>query len=576
VPIKGESNIMTRYAEKPWLKSYEDVVPETVEIPDQPLHHFLEDSARKYPQKTAVIFKGRKINYKELNELSDAVAAALISNGFKKDDRAVIYMVNTPQFVISYFGILKAGGIVITTNPLYTERELEHQLVDCGAETVFVMTLYYDLLKRVQSKGKTSVKRIILTNIKEYLPPHLNLLFTIAKEKKDGHRVTLQPGDMWFQDFIAAGKQAPKANVEIRCDDVAILQYTGGTTGLSKGAIGLNKNLVANTIMVRTWLTDTKEGEEIMLAAIPLFHSFGMIVAMNFGLLIGGTLVLIPDPRDQKDLLSSINKFKPTIFPGVPAMYVAINNNPDVAAGKYDIDSIKVCISGSAPLLLETKQQFEEITGGKLVEGFGLTEAHVVTHCNPIYEENRPGAIGLPLPNVECRIVDPEEGTKELPVGETGELVVKSPSVMEGYWQMPTETANALRDGWLYTGDIARMDEDGYFYIEDRKKDMIIAGGFNVYPREIEEVLATNPVVLEVAVAGVADPKRGETVKAWIVKKPGDPTSEQEIIDWSKELLAKYKYPRIIEFRDELPRTTVGKVLKRELIKEHEMQTTSA
>lgn len=567
---------MTRYADKPWLDSYEDVVPETIEIPNKPLHHFLEDSARKYPQKTAVIFKGRKINYQELNELSDAVAAALISNGFKKGDRAVIYMINTPQFVISYFGILKAGGIVIATNPLYTERELEHQLVDCGAETVFVLTLYYDLLKRVQGKGMTAVKRIILTNIKEYLPRHLNLLFTIAKEKKDGHRVTLQPGDMWFQDFIAAGKQAPKANVEVSSDDLAILQYTGGTTGLSKGAIGLHKNLVANTIMVRTWLTDTKEGEEIMLAAIPLFHSFGMIVAMNFGLLIGGTLVLIPDPRDQKDLLSSINKFKPTIFPGVPAMYVAINNNPDVAAGKYDIDSIKVCVSGSAPLLLETKQRFEKITGGKLVEGFGLTEAHVVSHCNPIYEENRPGSIGLPLPNVECCIVDPEEGTKELPVGETGELVLKGPSIMEGYWQMPTETANALRDGWLYTGDIARMDEDGYFYIEDRKKDMIIAGGFNVYPREVEEILATHPAVQEVAVAGVPDPKRGETVKAWIVKKPGDPTTEQEIIDWSTELLAKYKYPRIIEFRDELPRTTVGKVLKRELIKEHEMQPTSA
>lgn len=567
---------MTRYADKPWLDSYEDVVPETIEIPNKPLHHFLEDSARKYPQKTAVIFKGRKINYQELNELSDAVAAALISNGFKKGDRAVIYMINTPQFVISYFGILKAGGIVIATNPLYTERELEHQLVDCGAETVFVLTLYYDLLKRVQGKGMTAIKRIILTNIKEYLPRHLNLLFTIAKEKKDGHRVTLQPGDMWFQDFIAAGKQAPKANVEVSSDDLAILQYTGGTTGLSKGAIGLHKNLVANTIMVRTWLTDTKEGEEIMLAAIPLFHSFGMIVAMNFGLLIGGTLVLIPDPRDQKDLLSSINKFKPTIFPGVPAMYVAINNNPDVAAGKYDIDSIKVCVSGSAPLLLETKQRFEKITGGKLVEGFGLTEAHVVSHCNPIYEENRPGSIGLPLPNVECCIVDPEEGTKELPVGETGELVLKGPSIMEGYWQMPTETANALRDGWLYTGDIARMDEDGYFYIEDRKKDMIIAGGFNVYPREVEEILATHPAVQEVAVAGVPDPKRGETVKAWIVKKPGDPTTEQEIIDWSTELLAKYKYPRIIEFRDELPRTTVGKVLKRELIKEHEMQPTSA
>ncbi len=561
---------MITYVDKPWLKSYEESVPPELDFPDIPLHSFLEESAAKNPDQPALIFKGRAISYKELNEDADAIAAALVANGFKKGDRAVIYMVNTPQFVMTYYGILKAGGIVIATNPLYTERELEHQLSDCGAEIIFVMSLYYDLLKRVQHKGNTAIKRIIVTNIKEYLPGHLKFLFTIAKESKGGHRVTIEPGDMWFQDFVAAGKQAPKVNVAVRGDDVALLQYTGGTTGLSKGAIGLHRNLVANTFMIRNWLSDTRDGEEIMLTALPLFHSFGMIVAMNFGLLTGGTLVLIPDPRDPKDLLGSINKYKPTIFPGVPAMYVAINNNPDVAAGKYDINSIRVCVSGSAPLLLETKQRFEELTGGKLVEGFGLTEAHVVTHCNPIYGENRAGSIGLPLSNVLCRIVDPEEGVEDMPIGEVGELVIKGPNIMQGYWEMPTETENTLRNGWLYTGDIARMDEAGYFYIEDRKKDMIIAGGYNVYPREVEEVLATHPAVLEVAVAGVKDPRRGETVMAWIVKKEGDPTTEDEIIEWSKSQLAKYKYPRIIEFRKELPRTTVGKVLKRELIKEHE------
>jgi len=264
---------------------------------------------------------------------------------------------------------------------------------------------------------------------------------------------------------------------------------------------------------------------------------------------------------DDKPWLSSYE-------PGVPALYVAINNNPEVAAGKYDIRSIRICVSGSAPLLLETKQRFEELTGGKLVEGFDLTEAHVVTHANPVYGEIRPGSVGLPLPDIMCRIVDSETGDRELPVGEIGELIIKGPSIMDGYWQMPTETANTLRDGWLFTGDIARMDDDGYFYIEDRKKDMIIAGGYNIYPREIEEVLANHQAVQEVAVAGIADPRRGETVKAWIVKKPDDPTSETEIIDWSKEFLAKYKYPRQIEFRDELPRTSVGKVLKRELVKE--------
>ena len=563
---------MVTYDDKPWLRSYEQNVATSYDPPDVPVFKFLEDSARRFPDHIALIFKGSKISYRELNDQADAIAAALAANGFKKGDRAVIYMVNSPQFVISYFGILKAGGIVIATNPLYSERELEHQLQDCGAETIFVMTLFYDLLNNVRQKGNTSIQRVIVNNIKEYFPAHLKLLFTVARERKDGHRVNLKPGDMWFQDFVAAGKKAAPTNVAVAGNDTALLQYTGGTTGLSKAAVGLHRHLTANTFALNSWLTDTEEAKEVVLTAIPLFHSFGMIVAMNFGILAAATLVLIPNPRDQKDLLGSINKYQPTIFPGVPALYVAINNNPDVAAGKYDIRSVRICVSGSAPLLLETKERFEELTGGKLVEGFGLTEAHVVTHANPIYGETRPGSIGLPLPGITCRIVDPETGDKQLPVGEIGELIIKGPSIMEGYWQMPTETANALRDGWLYTGDIARMDQDGYFYIEDRKKDMIIAGGYNIYPREVEEVLATHPAVQEVAVAGIVDPKRGETVKAWIVKMPGDPTTENEIIEWSKQFLAKYKYPRQIEFRDDLPRTSVGKVLKRELVKESERQ----
>jgi long-chain acyl-CoA synthetase len=563
---------MVNYADKPWLNSYEEGVPVEVDIPDYPLHHLLDLSAEKYPDCDFIIFKGRRFSYQDINDQADAIAAALAENGFKKGDRAVIYMVNMPQFIISYFGILKAGGIVIATNPLYTERELEHQLTDCGAETVFVMSLYYDLLKKVQAKGDTAVKRVIVTNIKEYLPIHLNILFTLVKESKDGHRIKLQPGDMWFQDFLAAGKQAPKPDVTVTGDDMALLQYTGGTTGLSKGSVALHRNLVANTITAKAWLTDVKEANEVVLTSIPLFHSYGMIAAMAFSIMIAGTMILIADPRDQKDVLGSINKYRPTLFPGVPAMYVAINNNPEVAAGKYDIKSIRVCMSASAPLLLETKTRFEELTGGKLVEAYGLTEAHVATHINPIYGENRAGSIGLPLPSVNCRIVDSEEGERELEIGAIGELLIKGPSIMHGYWQMPTETENAIRDGWLYTGDIARMDDDGYFYIEDRKKDMVICGGYNVYPREVEEVLTTHPAVLEVAVAGVKDPKRGETVKAWIVKKSGDPTTEEEIIEWSKTQLAAYKYPRYVEFRDELPRTTVGKVLKRNLVKEFESQ----
>lgn len=555
------------YDDRPWTKRYDEGVPTEVPIPTHPVHDFLRKSAARFPDNTAIIFKGRRISYRELDEASDAIAAGLVANGFAKGDRAVIYMANTPQSVITFYGILKAGGIVIATNPLYSERELEHQLADCGAETVFVMTLFYDRLKRVQKSGHTAVKRIIVTNIKEYLPSHLRLLFGLLKEKKEGHHAVLEPGDVWFQDFLAAGRQAPPARVEVGPDDIALLQYTGGTTGVAKGAIALHRNLASNTVMVRSWLADLREGEEIIVGAIPFFHSYGMVTVLCLAPAVGAAMIAIPNPRDLKDVLSSINKYRPTVYPGVPAMYIAINNNPDVAAGKYDLKSIRACISGSAPLLLETKTKFEEISGAKLVEGYGLTEAHVVTHANPIYGENRAG-IGLPLPNVEARIVSAEDGDEIMPVGEIGELIIRSPSVMAGYWQMPTETSNCLRDGWLYTGDIARMDEDGYFYIEDRKKDMIIAGGFNIYPREVEEVLAEHPAVLEVAVAGVPDARRGETVKAWIVKKPGDPTTEEQIIEWSKERLAKYKYPRLIEFRDELPRTTVGKVLKRELVKE--------
>jgi long-chain acyl-CoA synthetase len=556
------------YDAKPWLQHYDEKVPRTLDIPSHTIPHFLEESARLHPDHAAVIFRGKEISYAELDAMANAVAAALARDGFRKGDRAVIYMPNTPQFVILYFGIMKAGGIVIATNPLYTPRELEHQLADCGAETVFVLSLYYDTLKKVQQTGKTKVKRIIVTNIKEYLPTHLRVLFTLLKEKKEGHRVTLQMGDVWFQDFLAAGKGAPRPEVDISPDDVALLQYTGGTTGLSKGAVGLHRNVVANVYMAQAWLTGIVEPQrEVCQLALPMFHVYGMIGGLLLTIALTGTLVLIANPRDQEDVLGSINKYKPTLFPGVPTMYVAINNNPDVAAGKYDIKSIRVCLSGAAPLLQETKERFEALTGGKLVEAYGLSESFVATHANPITGLNKPGSIGMPLPNVEVRVVDPEDGSKEMGVNEVGEMIIKSPTIMKGYWQMPTETANSLRDGWLYTGDIVRMDEDGYFYIEDRKKDMIIAGGFNIYPREVEEVLAQHPAVLEVAVAGIQDPKRGETVKAWIVKRPGDNTTAEQIVEWSKGQLAAYKYPRQIEFIDELPKTIVGKVLKRELVR---------
>ncbi len=559
------------YADKPWIKEYDKGVPDTVDFPDHTVHHFLEESARNFPDNNAIIFKDKKISYRELNDTADAIAASLIANGFKKGDRAVIYMPNLPQFVMSYFGILKAGGIAIATNPLYSKRELEHQLSDCGAETVFVMSRYYNLLKEVQSSGHTNVKRIIVTNVKDYFPTKLRILFTLLKEKKEGDRVHLADGDVRFNDFVEAGLKLPKPNVKVSSDAPALLQYTGGTTGLAKGATGLHRNLVSNTYVLESWI-DWEMGEEGFLAAIPFFHVYGMVTALIFSAAVAGQMIIIVNPRDHKDLLGSINKYSPSIFPGVPAMYIAINNNPDVIAGKYDISSIRACISGSAPLLMDTKLEFEKLTGGKLVEGFGMTETFVATHANPLNGVPRAGSIGLPLPDVECKIMDADTGDEELPMGDVGEMVIKSPSVMEGYWQMPTETKNTLRDGWLYTGDIARMDEDGYFYIESRKKDMIIAGGYNIYPREVEEVLSEHPDVLEVAVAGIPDPRRGETVKAWVVLKPNAALTEKELINWSKEGLAKYKYPRMIDFIDELPKSTVGKVLKRELVREYKEQ----
>ncbi len=563
----------TKLAEKPWLKNYDPQVPPTIDFPNQPLQRFLEDSARKYPGHTALIFKGRAISYRRLNQLCDAVAAGLHAGGFKKGDRAVVYMPNSPQFFIAYYGVLKAGGIVIATNPLYTARELEHQLHDCGAETVFVLSLYYNMLKRVQQTGNTNVKRVIVSNIKEYLPTHLRLLFTLAKEEKEGHRVELRDGDLGFQAFLQMGMKAPRPQVTVSGDDVALLQYTGGTTGLSKGAIGLHRNMVANIYQMRAWLPDWKEQGEVILTAIPLFHSYGMVTALHLGMSIAATLVLVANPRDQKDLLQNINKYQPSMFPGVPAMYVAINNNPDVLARKYNIGSIRACLSGSAPLLMETKLRFEQLTGGTLVEGYGLTEAHVATHANPFRGRNVPGAIGMPLPGVECRVVDANDPTRDLDIGAVGELVIKSPTIMPGYWNMPEATDHTVQDGWLFTGDIVECDENGYFYIRDRKKDMIIAGGYNIYPREVEEILAQHPDVVEVAVGGVPGEKRGGTVKAWVVKRAGSTLGEQELIDWSKDKLARYKYPRMVEFRAELPKTTVGKVLKRELVKEHLQQT---
>ncbi|RLC66181.1 MAG: long-chain fatty acid--CoA ligase [Chloroflexi bacterium] len=563
--------------EKPWLNHYEEGVPAEVEIPDHPVTQNLINAAEKYPYNPAIIFGNvveplgnmlmdAKMVYRQLLDLTYRFAAALQQLGVKKGDRVAIHMPNCPQFVIAYYATLMVGGIAVPCNPQYVAREMKHQLDDSGAETIITLSLMYPLIKQV--RADTPLKHVIVTNIKEYFPPLLKFLFTVAKEKKEGHYQDLS-GDAntyWFQDLIA-GAPAKPTPVEVDMEDTAVLMYTGGTTGISKGAQLTHRNVQANAVQVRAWFPKLVEGQETILTSLPLYHSYAMTTCMNLGILAGETLLLIPDPRVLIHILKSINKHHPTLYPGVPALYVSLINHPDI--GKYDVSSIKACISGAAPLPVEVQQKFQNITGGRLVEGYGLSEATPVTHANPIYGENRIGTIGLPFPSTLAKIVDTETGKRDLPPGEVGELAVRGPQVMKGYWQMPTETANVLRDGWLYTGDIARMDEDGYFQIVDRKKDMILgAGGYNIYPREIEEVLYQHPKVKEGAAVGIPIAGKGERVKVYIVLKEGQTATAEEIIEFCRENMAPYKVPKYVEFRDELPKTTVGKILRRVLLEE--------
>lgn len=564
-------------SEKPWLKLYDEGVPQSLEpYPEHPVYEFLEKSARDFPGKPAVIFQNNTLSYAELNELSDRLAAVLAGIGVKKGDRVAVYLPNSPQFPLAFYGVLKAGGIVTTISPLDAPAQVEHKLKYAGTETIIVMSMFYNQFKAIQPQ--TPVKHVIVTHIKDYMPGLLNTLFPLLAALKSDlkvHQVTLRDGDVWLADLLKRYRADQRPRVSIGPDDAAVFQFTGGTTGVPKAAVAPHRSLVANTLQIKAWLPTGRLGEEVTLLAIPLFHVYGMVAGMSYSVATGAAMVMIPNPRDMDDMLSNIAKWRPTIFPGVPTMYNAINNHPKVQAHEVDVTSIRYCISGSAPLLKETQERFENLTGASLREGFGMSEAPTASHCNPMAGENRKGSIGLPFPDVECAIVSLEDEISDLPAGEVGELVLRSPNLMRGYWEMPTETANALRerpDGkvWLYTGDIAKMDDDGYFYIVDRKKDMVIVSGFNVYPTNVEEVLIQNPKIMEVAVAGVMDPYRGETVKAWVVLKPGQKATEEELINWAKESgqLAAYERPRVIEFRSELPKTLVGKVLRRQLVEE--------
>jgi long-chain acyl-CoA synthetase len=550
--------------ERPWFAYYDQWVPKRLEYPEVPLQHFLSASAKKYPDREAIIFLGARLTYRVLDEAANRFAVALVDRGLMKGDRVSLFLPNCPQMVIAYYGTLRAGGVVVSTSPLYSPNELEHQLNDSGAQTIVALSKLYPLVKEVAPR--TGLKRIIVTNIKEYFPPVLRLLFTILKEKKEGHRVAIErhAGTELFLDVLASAP-ARRPSVEVSPDDPALLQYTGGTTGVAKGAVLTHRSLVANALQTGAWLVKEKGEKEVFLGAVPFFHVYGMTVVMNLCISLGDMMVLLPHFR-VKEALEAIAKYRPTIFPGVPTMYVAINHYPKV--GKYDLRSIKACLSGAAPLPLEVQTRFESLTGARLVEGYGLTEASPVTHANPLYGARKVGTIGVPLPDTDARIVDLETGERTLPAKEIGEVVVKGPQVMSGYWNRSDETAMVLKDGWLYTGDIGYMDEQGYFTIVDRKKEMIIVGGFNVYPREVEEPLYEHSKVKEAVAVGLPDPYWGETVKVYIVLKEGQSATEEEIIDFCKKKMAKYKVPTLVEFRKELPKTLVGKVLRRALREE--------
>lgn len=565
--------------EKPWLAHYEDGVPAQLEYPTIPLYQMLDDSAAKYGNQTALkmvlrylpggLIIGAEMTYASLKDKVDRLATALYEMGVRKGQRVAIQMPNSPHTVIAFYAVLKLGAIVVNTNPIYTPREMEHQFSDSDAETIILLNSFYPKLQEIQAK--TPIKRVIICHIDDFTGFPFNRLVR-RSQAKEGQWVDVPEGNGVYHLQSLLKKYPPTPpKLTVQPEDIALFQFTGGTTGMPKAAMLSHRNLVANVIQCSYWLTDLEPGREVAMGAIPFFHVFGMTVAMALCVYAGGKLVVVPNPRPIDNVMNQIQREKCTLFPGVPAMYIGIINHPDVA--KYDLTSVKACISGAAPLPMDVQEKFGQITGGRLVEGYGLTEAAPVTHCNPVYGVRKSGSIGVPLPDVEAKLValEPDADGKftETPQGQEGELALRGPQVMMGYWNKPEETANVKdAEGWLYTGDIAKMDDDGYFYIVDRKKDLIIASGYNIVPREVEEVLFMHPKVQEAVVAGIPHKVRGETVKAYLVLKEGTAATADEIIDFCKQHLAAYKVPTVVEFRSELPKSMVGKFLRRVLVEE--------
>jgi len=563
-------------AAAPWLAHYDpDVPPTLAPYPNRTLVDAIAEFARAQPGKAAILFKGARVSYGELDRLSDACAAAFAALGIARGDRVGLLLPNCPQFFIAQFGAWKLGAIVAPLNPIYTEAELEGPLRDHGVETVVALTRFYLRVKRVQPR--TPVRRVIATNIKEFFPPLLRLLFTAFREKKDGDRVALAPGDHDFAHLLLVnrGRRAPAPPPS--AGDPAVLLMSGGTTGTPKGVLGTHGAYVIAGAQVQAWNAAVLQGSgDVTFLPLPLFHVYGNVGVQALTFLNGASIALVPNPRDLADLVATIRRVKPTFFNGVPTLYIALLNHPDVQRGKVDFSSVRICFSGASALLADTKTRFEALTGARIVEGYSLTEAMMALCVNPVKGPNKLGSVGMPLPDVVVKIFDDATGEREVAANEIGEIAIAAPQLMDGYWNRPEETAMVLRehaiDGaarrFLHTGDLGYMDADGYVFIVDRKKDLIKTSGFQVWPREIEEVIALHPAVAEVGVAGVADATKGEAVRAWVVLRAGQQVTEADLRAFCRERLAPYKVPSTVVFRSDLPKTMVGKVLRRSLREE--------
>jgi long-chain acyl-CoA synthetase len=561
----------------PWLAHYDAGVPATLApYPNTTLLEFIADAVRERPGAPALLFKGATMDYATLDRLSDQFAAALQALGIVRGDRVGLLLPNCPQFFIAEIGAWKIGAIVAPLNPIYTEHELEGPLRDNGIETIVTLTRFYERVKRIQPR--TPLKRVIATNIKEYFPGLLRVLFTLAREKREGDRVSLAPGDLAFADLLARHRGEQVERPALTGDDPAVLLMSGGTTGTPKGVLGRHGSYVITGLQVQAWTRAVlRRGDSVILLPLPMFHVYANLGVQALAFVTANPIALVPNPRDLPDVLATIRRVKPAFFNGVPTLYVALLNHPDVQKGKVDFKSIRICFSGAAALMAETKQRFETLTGGRIVEGYSLTEAMMALCVNPVNGPNKTGSVGMPLPDVHVRIFDSDEGTREMPANEIGEICLSGAQLMVGFWNRPEETSGVLRDHvdafgtrrWLHTGDLGYLDDDGYVFIVDRKKDLIKTSGYQVWPREIEETLATHPAVAEVGAAGIPDPTKGEVIKAWVVLRAGQRATEADLKAFCRERLAPYKVPAAVEFRSDLPKTMVGKVLRRALSAPH-------